>query len=154
MASSFYVLTGPTAAGKTAWLLKRSLHRPMLVVSADSRQVYLNMDIGTGNPTLPEQKILPHYVINCINPSISYSVYQYLIDAAKVLRFSTRQRAAIWVCGGTGLYIRALVEKLSLGARPRPELRRAMVVKFEKIPPRQGQPSLSWSLLILIMPCG
>ena len=69
MAFNFYVLTGPTAAGKTAWLLRRALHRPALVISADSRQVYLYMDIGTGKPTLTEQKMLPHYVINCINPS-------------------------------------------------------------------------------------
>jgi len=126
MALLYHVLTGPTAAGKTDLLLSRAARRPLLAISADSRQVYLYMDIGTGKPTLTERKILPHYIIDCVEPTAIYSVHHFLIDAARGFEAARREQRELWVVGGTGLYIRALVDNLELGSPPRPELRRAL----------------------------
>jgi tRNA dimethylallyltransferase len=137
MALPYHVLTGPTAAGKTDLLLSRAVNRPLTAISADSRQVYLYMDIGTGKPTLTAQKILPHYVIDCVEPTAIYSVHQFLIDAARALAAAHQDGRAPWVVGGSGLYIRALVEGLELGCPPRPELRRALAAKLRELTPRQ-----------------
>jgi len=123
---SYRVLTGPTAAGKTGWLLSRAHEQPMLVVSADSRQVYLHMNIGTGMPNTSELEMLPHHGVNCLVPKINYSVYQYFTYAAEGLAEARRTKREAWVCGGTGLYIRAMVERLDLGTEPRPSLRHAV----------------------------
>lgn len=137
MTRPYHVLTGPTAAGKTAWLLTRATRRSLLVVSADSRQVYRFMDVGTGKPTLAERKILPHYVIDCAIPGVVFSVHQFLIEAARGFRAAREQGRELWVCGGTGLYIRALVENLELGVPPRPELRRALAARMREMTSRQ-----------------
>lgn len=133
----YRVLTGPTAAGKTDWLLTRATHRPQLVISADSRQVYRHMNIGTGKPTPCEQQMLPHRGLDCLEPGMKYSVYKFLRDAAAGLREAREAEHVVWVCGGTGLYIRALVEGLSLGSRPRPQLREALMRRFENLTPRE-----------------
>jgi tRNA dimethylallyltransferase len=137
MTRVYRVLTGPTAAGKTAWLLACAAYRSLLVVSADSRQVYRHMDVGTGKPTPTEQKILPHYVIDCADPGSIYSVYQFLIDAAGGFRAAREQGRELWVCGGTGLFIRALVDGLELGPAPRLALRGALASKLQDLTPRQ-----------------
>jgi tRNA dimethylallyltransferase len=131
------VLTGPTAAGKTAWLVGHAAPRPQIVISADSRQVYLHMDIGTGKPTPSEQQMLPHCGIDCLKPGIKYSVYQFLKIAAGELADAAAEGRMVWVCGGSGLYIRALLEGLSLGSQPRPRLREALARRLEQESPRE-----------------
>jgi tRNA dimethylallyltransferase len=130
----YRVLTGPTAAGKTAWLLNLAQNSQLNVISADSRQVYRNMDLGTGKPPLTDLEILPHYVIDLLEPGIFFSVYQYLIEAAKGLAATRAQGREAWICGGTGLYIRALTERLSLGLPPRPMLRQALQALLGSLP--------------------
>jgi tRNA dimethylallyltransferase len=95
------------------------------------------MDIGTGKPTLTARKILPHYVVDCVEPTAIYSVHQFLIDAARGFSAARRESRELWVVGGTGLYIRALTENLDLGSPPRPELREALAVRLDKLTPRQ-----------------
>lgn len=146
MTRLYRVLTGPTAAGKTAWLLARAAHQPLLIVSADSRQVYLHMNIGTGKPTLTDRKILPHYVVDCATPAAVYSVHQFLIDAADGFAAARRQRRELWVSGGTGLYIRSLVESLELGTPPHPALRRALAARLSEVKPRQAAQALELEL--------
>ncbi|MBN2082719.1 hypothetical protein JW859_11025 [bacterium] len=109
----------------------------MLVVSADSRQVYLHMNIGTGMPNTSELEMLPHYGVDCLAPTIKYSVYQYLIYAAEGLAAARRDGREAWVCGGTGLYIRAMVDQLELGTYPRPRLRAAVAQAIRNSSARQ-----------------
>jgi tRNA dimethylallyltransferase len=135
MKLEYRVLTGPTAAGKTACLLRRGASRPLAVISSDSRQVYLGMDIGTGKPSESDQKILPHHVLDLIEPPISFSVYQFIIECARIFNQLEGTDAEIWVCGGTGLYIRALVDALPLRLGPRPRLRVALQALLESEPP-------------------
>jgi tRNA dimethylallyltransferase len=84
------------------------------------------MDIGTGKPARTDMQILPHYGMDLLEPGINFSVHQYLIVAANALAESRAQGREVWVSGGTGLYIRALVQKMDLGAPPRPRLRAAL----------------------------
>jgi tRNA dimethylallyltransferase len=84
------------------------------------------MDIGTGKPTAAEQEILPHYGLDCVKPGIFYSVYQFLTIAAVGLTAARQQGRQAWICGGAGLYIRALAERLALRSGPRPQLRQAL----------------------------
>ena len=126
MAPTYRVLTGPTAAGKTNWLLKRAKTRPMLIISADSRQVLRKMNIGTGKPSPSTRKLLPHRGVDCADPGELFSAFHFLAAAASGLREAEQAGLEPWVCGGTGLYIRALVEGLDLGLPPRPQLRRAL----------------------------
>lgn len=84
------------------------------------------MDIGTGTPSVADLEMLPHHVINCLDPSDKISAYQYLILAAKAFHNLYEADYEVWVCGGTGLYIRALLAGLALGEPPRPRLRDAL----------------------------
>jgi tRNA dimethylallyltransferase len=136
VAFTYRVLTGPTAAGKTAWLLNLAGNRKLNVISADSRQVYRNMDIGTGKPARTDREILPHFGLDLLEPGIIFSVYQYLIVAANALAESRAQGREVWVCGGTGLYIRALIQQMDLGAPPRPRLRAALQALLAARPSR------------------
>ncbi len=126
MSLAYRVLTGPTASGKTACLLRRARTKRLAVISADSRQVYLGMDIGTGKPVASDLEILPHHVLNLSSVLISFSVYQFIIESARALSHLEANGTEVWVCGGTGLYIRALVEGLPLRDGPRPKLREAL----------------------------
>jgi tRNA dimethylallyltransferase len=123
---SYYILTGPTAGGKTAWLLERSQRIPLAVISADSRQVYRFMDIGTGKSTPAEQQRLPQFGLDLHDPFNIFSVYQYYDYSVGVLTQLEGFAGEVWFCGGTGLYLRAVLENLPLGAAPRPSLRPAI----------------------------
>jgi tRNA dimethylallyltransferase len=84
------------------------------------------MDIGTGKPAPAELKMIPHYGLDCVEPGINYSVHQFILISQEALRAAASADGELWVCGGTGLYIRALVERLALGGAPRPALRLAL----------------------------
>ena len=142
MVPAYHVLTGPTAAGKTGHLLSAAESRPMLVISADSRQVYRYMDIGTGKPTSAELEMLPHCGVDCLKPGLNYSVHQFLNQGAGGLARARREMRQVWVCGGTGLYIRAMIEQLDLGGAPRPRLRRALAARLKESTPRSAVRSL------------
>jgi tRNA dimethylallyltransferase len=106
------VLVGPTAVGKTAVALALLAHWPLEVVSADSRQVYRRLDIGTAKPTRKERARLPHHGIDVIEPGSRYSAGLFARDAAGwIEEVRSRGRMPV-VVGGTGLYVRALAQGL------------------------------------------
>lgn len=98
----------------------------MLVISADSRQIYRMLDIGTGKPSKNEAAILEHYGVDILELGTKFSVYQYLIKLAGYLAELRDDPRMIWICGGTGLYIHALLNRLELGQPPRAALRRRL----------------------------
>jgi len=106
------VLTGCTASGKTALLMRLSGERPMEVISADSRQVYRWMDIGTAKPTLEERHRLPHHLLDLVNPDGVYSAGSFSADALDIIPAIRGRGALPVVVGGTGLYIMALTGSL------------------------------------------
>jgi tRNA dimethylallyltransferase len=106
------VLVGPTAVGKTAVALALSAHWPLEVVSADSRQVYRRLDIGTAKPTRKERARLPHHGIDVIDPGSRYSAGLFARDAAAWIEEIRHRGRMPVVVGGTGLYVRALAQGL------------------------------------------
>ncbi len=120
------VLCGPTAAGKTALALELAERFPFEVISADSRQVYRGMDIGTAKATREEQERVPHHLIDVVDPDQSFSAADFSrLAHAAISRIRNRGNLPL-VVGGTGLYIRALTEGLLEAPSADPELRRQL----------------------------
>ncbi|MDE2990198.1 MAG: tRNA (adenosine(37)-N6)-dimethylallyltransferase MiaA [Chloroflexota bacterium] len=112
------VLTGPTASGKTEAALALVDDLPIEVISADSRQVYRGMDVGTAKPTAAERARLPHHLIDIMDPHETYSAHRFVQDARRALDDIRRRGRLPLVVGGTGFYIKALVEAALLAEVP------------------------------------
>lgn len=103
---------GPTASGKTGLAIRLADALGSEIISADSRQIYRQMDIGTAKPTPEELAAVPHHLIGIIDPSQSYNVGRFRSDALEAVS-GLRQRGLLpLVCGGTGLYVRGLLDGL------------------------------------------
>ena len=103
-------ITGPTAAGKSALALALAVQRGVTLVSADSRQVYRGFDIGTAKPSADEQRQVPHEGLDVVEPGVRYSAHQWATDAARWGEAAVASGRPPVFVGGTGLYLRALVE--------------------------------------------
>ena len=120
------VITGPTASGKT----RRAVDVARLVdgeiVSADSRQIYRGMDLGTGKD-LCEYEEVPFHLIDICPAGYKYNLYEWLRDArAAIADIRSRSKTPV-VCGGTGLYVESLLKGLALPEVPEnPELRASL----------------------------
>lgn len=126
VAASVPVLVGPTAIGKTAVALSLASHLPVEVISADSRQIYRRLDIGTAKPTRRERQRVPHHGIDLVDPGERYSAGRFARDAARWLGEIRGRGVLPAVVGGTGLYVRALVEGLFVEPPLDPERRVAL----------------------------
>jgi tRNA dimethylallyltransferase len=112
--ASLPIIVGPTAVGKTAVALALARHWPLEVISADSRQVYRRLDIGTAKPTRRERARLPHHGLDLVDPGERYSAGRFARDAIRWIA-DIRQRDRLpAVVGGTGLYVKALADGLFL----------------------------------------
>jgi len=124
------VIVGPTAAGKTALSIELAEAAGGEIVSADSRQIYRGMDIGTAKVTTEERARVPHHLLDVVTPDqvLSLAEYQSLAYAA-IADIHARGRLPFLV-GGTGQYIQAVVEGWSIPAvAPQPELRAQLEAK-------------------------
>ncbi|ACL69915.1 tRNA (adenosine(37)-N6)-dimethylallyltransferase MiaA [Halothermothrix orenii] len=108
--STLIVILGPTAVGKTSLSLQLARDINGEIISADSMQIYKDMDIGTAKASQKERNIIPHYMIDIIKPDQEFSVaeYQAMVDNL-IPGIVYRNKVPILV-GGTGLYIRAVIE--------------------------------------------
>jgi tRNA dimethylallyltransferase len=122
--SSLVVIAGPTAAGKTRLALRLAGEVGAEIVSADSRQVYRGMDIGTDKPTAEERQCVRHHLVDIVDPDEEFTLAQYQGMAyAAIDDVLVRGRVPLLV-GGTGLYIKAVVEGWSIPrVRPNEALR-------------------------------
>jgi tRNA dimethylallyltransferase len=120
------VVVGPTAVGKTAVGLALAAHWPLEIVSADSRQIYRRLDVGTAKPTRKERARVPHHGLDLIEPGARYSAGHFARDAEGwIADIRARGRLPV-VVGGTGLYVRALAEGLFREPALDPARRRAL----------------------------
>lgn len=106
------VIGGPTASGKTAAALKVARMLGTEIISADSRQVYRELSIGTAKPTEEELAAVPHHLIGHRSVTHPYSAGQYEKEALKVLNHLFERNQVVVLCGGSGLYIKAVCEGL------------------------------------------
>ena len=107
------VICGPTASGKTAWATRLAEKFPLEIISADSRQVYRQMDIGTAKATAAEQRQVVHHMIDLIDPDQEFSVAEFVDRSRPLIEKIYRSGKLPCVVGGTGLYIRALLGGLA-----------------------------------------
>lgn len=133
------VLAGPTAVGKTATAIALARLLDGEIVNADSMQVYRGMDIGTAKPTPEEQRAVPFHLLDLVPPDHSFSVAEWKVRAEHAIAdIAARGRCPI-ICGGTGMYIRALLSDWSLADTPADT---AVRQQLEMLARREGPRSL------------
>ncbi len=108
------VICGPTATGKSdlAVAVAQHLHAKAEIISADSRQIYTHLDLGTGKITTDEMDGIPHHMLDVANPDTTYSVVQFQQDAKHCIEQILQNSHLPIVCGGTGQYIDALIQDI------------------------------------------
>jgi len=118
------VILGPTAVGKTAAAMALARESGGEIVSADSMQVYRFLDIGTAKPTLEEQSLVRHHIIDVVNPDEQFNAAMFIGLAHEAIRKLSDAGKPVFVVGGTGLYIKALLGGLFEGPEADEDLRR------------------------------
>ena len=120
-ASKLIVILGPTASGKSALAIKLAKKFNGEVVSADSRQIYKEMDIATAKPLQSQIDGIPHYLIDTVRPNQEFNAAIYKKLAVKTIKDIQKQGKLPFLVGGTGLYIQAVVDN----------------IEFPKVPPQK-----------------
>ena len=109
------VVLGPTASGKSDVAMAAATAVPNVhIIAADAMQVYRRMDIGTAKPTQDDQARVVHYGVDIAEPSERYSVARFVEDVAAARKKISKAGASELIVGGTGLYVTALVDGLSM----------------------------------------
>ncbi len=129
-APDIITVLGPTASGKTAFAVKLAHAIGAEIISADSRQVYRRMDLGTGKDLADytiDGTTIPYHLINICEPGTKYNVYEYQRDFLAAYTDIRRRGKRIVLCGGTGLYIESILRGYRLSPVPQnPELRQRL----------------------------
>jgi len=124
------VILGPTASGKSDLAVNLALKYNGEIISADSRQVYTGMNIGTGKITKKEMRGVPHYLLDIASPKRQLSVADFQKQAQIAIKKILDKNKIQIICGGTGLYIDAVVDnQIFPDIKPNPQLRK----KLEKL---------------------
>ena len=133
------VILGPTATGKSHCGIELAKRFRGEIISGDSMLVYRQMDIGTAKPSAEELQAVPHHLVNILPPDASYSVADFQQQAADLIQQITERGNLPILVGGTGLYIKALLEDYRFsGVEEKPELRR----QLEQFAQEQGTEAL------------
>jgi len=126
------VVLGPTASGKTALGLAIARRFGGEIVNCDSVAMYREFEIGTAKPTAAERAEVPHHLLDCVNPLTDVTAGAYARQARQILREIALRKHLPIVSGGTGLYLRALLEGLFSGPQRSEELRNKLRERAEK----------------------
>jgi len=135
------IIVGPTASGKSTLAIKIAKIFNGEIISADSRQVYREMNIGTAKPEVQRTSVMmpvisdgiPHYLIDIKNPNENYTVAKYKRDAIKAINQILKKKKLPILVGGTGLYIKAVIDNLNIPeVAPDWKLRKKLEKKIEK----------------------
>ena len=114
-------ILGPTASGKTSLAARIAADIDAEIVSADSRQVYRDMDIGTGKDLddyLVDGHLVPYHLINIVDPGTKYNLFQYQHDFVKAYDDIRARGKNVVMCGGTGLYLESVLKRFRLAPVP------------------------------------
>ena len=132
MGKRVIVLVGPTCSGKTYLSIQLAKMINAQITSADSRQIYKKLNIGTAKPTPSELKIVKHYFINILEPNEDYSANIFSDEAEKIIDNINKKNKTVIVVGGSGLYIKALIDGIVESADKDEELRKKLLKQREK----------------------
>jgi len=145
---SIVVITGATATGKSALAVDVARHYNGEIISADSRQVYSGLDIGSGKITKKEMRGIPHHLLDIESPKKRFTVIDFKSRAEEVINDIIKRKKLPIICGGTGFYIDALVKNIvlpdiapdqklrkKLGNKTAPEL----MAMLKKLDPRRAR---------------
>lgn len=138
----FCAIVGPTASGKTEVSIAMAEILGCDILCADAMQIYRGLDIGTAKPTSVERNRVVHHGLDLVSPLENFSASRYASYAEPLLETAVRQNQPLVLCGGTGLYYRALLEGFFMAPDPDPELRRELNMRIE----HEGNPALHTEL--------
>lgn len=138
-------LLGPTASGKTATALALARQFPMEIITVDSAQVYRGMDVGTAKPDAAERAVVPHHLIDIIDPTEAYSAARFRADALVLMAEITARGRLPVLAGGTMLYFKALQSGLSALPEADPAVRKQLEAEAEAI----GWPAMHAKLALV-----
>ena len=128
------VIVGPTAAGKTEVAIELAKILRGEVISADSMQVYRGMDIGTAKPTPTEMQGIPHHLIDMVDPNEEFSVAMFQKEAEQLIELITGRGHLPFLVGGTGLYVRSVIDHYDFTPAARDEgLRERLLREAEQL---------------------
>lgn len=145
MSGLLIVIGGATATGKTALAIRVAQHLQTEIVSADSRQFYREMSIGTAKPTPEELAAVPHHFVNSLSVADDYSVGDFEKDALHVLEGIFQRSPYAVLTGGSGLFLRAVCE----GLDQFPDVSEAVRMEVETLWQKEGLAGLQQALLRL-----
>jgi tRNA dimethylallyltransferase len=126
------IVLGPTAVGKSETVLDLAVQFGAEIISADSQQVYRHMDIGTAKPSREQRERIPHHLIDIVDPDEEFNAATFRNLAAEIAYKLADRDKRIIVCGGTGLYIKALTKGLFAGPGRDPQIRHALESEIEE----------------------
>jgi len=132
MKPKLVIVLGPTAVGKSDTVLDLAAHFDAEIISADSQQVYRHMDIGTAKPSREQRQKIPHHLIDIVDPDEEFNAAVFRNLAIKVASKIADRGKKIVVCGGSGLYIKALTEGLFVGPGRDPQIRQALELEIDQ----------------------
>ncbi|MBU4310226.1 tRNA (adenosine(37)-N6)-dimethylallyltransferase MiaA [bacterium] len=123
MKKSLVVIVGPTAVGKSEVAIELAKKINGEIVSCDSRQVYEHLNIGTAKPTKEERKKIPHHLIDIIKPNEEFNAFLYAQRAHEAISKVHKKKKIPILVGGSGLYVRAVLNGIFPGAGKNKEIR-------------------------------
>lgn len=128
---SLLIITGPTASGKSTFALHLAQRLNGEIVSADSMQIYRDCDIATAKPSAQEQELVPHHLIDIIDPTVRFSAAAWAEAGREVIAQIRARGKTPLVVGGTGFYLRALLEPQTLAQVPPNEKLRTVLERLD-----------------------
>ncbi len=142
------VIAGPTTSGKSALAIKLAKKFNAEIISADSRQVYKGLDIGSGKVTKKEMAGVPHYLLDVANPKRKFSAGQFQRLAVKAMNQILKKKKPAIICGGSGFYVQSLIDGLVIPpVLPDWQLRKklekqktaALFLRLKKLDPKRAK---------------
>lgn len=127
--SKIIIVLGPTASGKSKLAIRLAKKFDGEIISADSRQIYRGMNIGTAKPSKKELAVVSHHLIDIKNPDENYAAAEYKRDALKTIKKILKRKRLPILVGGAGLYVKAVADNLEI-PEVKPDLK--LRQKFEK----------------------
>ncbi|MSP41320.1 MAG: tRNA (adenosine(37)-N6)-dimethylallyltransferase MiaA [Deltaproteobacteria bacterium] len=131
MKPKLIIILGPTAVGKSELALELALAIDAEIVNADSQQIYRYLDIGTGKPSELDRQRVAHHLIDIVNPDDEFNAALFRRRAMQSIEQIHGRKKSVMVCGGTGLYLKALTQGLFEGPGQDPQIRQVLEAQID-----------------------